>query len=46
MDGMRWQEIFGGMSSDLLTPRKEASESTKGKAERFGGQTPEQRRES
>src|SRR5580765_6657452 len=47
MDGMRWQEIFGGMSSDLLTPKEGGvSDSTKGKVqERFGGQTPEQRRE-
>jgi hypothetical protein len=47
MDGMRWQEVFGGMSADLLTTKEGGvSDSAKGKiAERFGGDTPEQRRE-
>ena len=22
MDGMRWQEVFGGMSAELLTPKE------------------------
>ena len=47
MDGMRWQEVFGGLSADLLT--KEAggiSESAAKEADRrFGGTTIEQRRE-
>src|SRR6476619_2177337 len=47
MAGMRWQEVFGGMSAGLLTPNEGGvSEGTKSKVEeRFGGATPEQRRE-
>src|SRR5262245_36355792 len=47
MDGMRWQEVFSGMSAELLTPKEGGvSESSKNKIEeRFGGTTPEQRRE-
>ena len=47
MDGMRWQEVFGGMSAELLTPKEGGvSEAVKSKVEeRFGGATPEQRRE-
>jgi hypothetical protein len=46
MDGMRWQEIFGGMSSDLLTQKEGGvSDAAKKKSEeRFGGATPEERR--
>jgi hypothetical protein len=44
MDGMRWQEVFGGMSSALLT-RKEGGISDPAPLEkRFGGATPEERR--
>ena len=47
MDGMRWQEVFGGLSAELLTPKEGGvSEASKAKVEgRFGGDTPEQRRE-
>jgi hypothetical protein len=47
MDGMRWQEVFGGMTSDLLTPKDGGvSDATKTKLEaRFGGASPEARRE-
>ena len=47
MDGMRWQEVFGGMSVELLTPKEGGvAEEAKDKVEaRFGGATPEQRRE-
>jgi hypothetical protein len=47
MDGMRWQEVFGGMSTDLLTPKEGGvSNAAKAKVEaRFGGGTPEERRE-
>lgn len=47
MDGMRWQEVFGGMTSELLT-QKEGGVSDGAKAKidaRFGGATPEARRE-
>lgn len=45
MDGMRWQEIFGGMSAELLT-QKEGGVSNAAKVEgRFGGATPEARRQ-
>src|SRR5262245_3923336 len=47
MDGMRWQEVFGGMSAELLTPKEGGvSDGVRPKVEeRFGGGTPEQRRE-
>jgi hypothetical protein len=46
MDGMRWQEVFGGMSSDLLTQKEGGvSDAAKKKIEeRFGATTPEERR--
>src|SRR6188508_2993242 len=46
MDGMRWQEVFAGMTADLLTPKDGGvSESAKKKVEeRFGGATAEERR--
>jgi hypothetical protein len=46
MDGMRWQEVFGGMSSDLLTEKEGGvSDAAKKKSEeRFGAATPEDRR--
>src|SRR3954468_7688973 len=45
MDGMRWQEVFGGMIPELLTPKEGGvSEAAKKKSEeRFGGATPEDR---
>ena len=44
LDGMRWQEVFGGLASELLT--KEAGGITEPAAlqEQFGGSTPEERR--
>jgi hypothetical protein len=47
MDGMRWQEVFGGMSRDLLTPKGGGvSDAPRAALEgRFGGATPEQRRD-
>lgn len=47
MDGMRWQEIFGGMDAALLTMKEGGvSEAAKKKsAERFGGESSETRRE-
>jgi hypothetical protein len=45
MDGMRWQEVFGGMSRDLLTPKAGGVSDAPGLEGRFGGATPEQRRE-
>src|SRR3954470_16594724 len=46
MDGMRWQEVFGGMTSDLLTQKEGGvSDSAKKKSEeRFGGTSAEDRR--
>jgi hypothetical protein len=47
MDGMRWQEVFGGMTSELLT-QKEGGVSDGAKAKinaRFGGPSPQARRE-
>src|SRR6185503_13459721 len=46
MDGMRWQEVFGGMTTDLLTPKEGGvSESAKKMVEgRFAGATAEERR--
>jgi hypothetical protein len=47
MDGMRWQEVFGGMSPELLTPKEGGvSDGARPRVEeRFGGTTAEQRRE-
>ena len=46
MDGMRWQEVFGGMASALLTQKEGGvSEAARKKSdERFGGATSEERR--
>ena len=46
MDGLRWQEVFGGMMADLLTPKEGGvSESAKKMVEgRFAGATAEERR--
>lgn len=45
LDGMRWQEVFGGLASELLT--KEAGGVTDAAAveQQFGGATPAERRE-
>jgi Type I phosphodiesterase / nucleotide pyrophosphatase len=44
LDGMRWQEVFGGLASELLT--KEAGGVTDAAVveQQFGGSTPEERR--
>src|SRR5690242_5382529 len=46
MDGMRWQEVFGGMNAALLTQKEGGvSEAARKTTEaRFGGATPEERR--
>src|SRR5262245_28966860 len=47
MDGMRWQEVFGGLQSSLLTKEEgRIEDNDRGPLERrFGGATAEQRRE-
>ena len=46
MDGMRWQEVFGGMTAELLTQKEGGvSDAARKKSEdRFAGTTPEERR--
>src|SRR6476659_7747790 len=46
MDGMRWQEVFGGMTSDLLTQKEGGVSDTarKKSEERFAGAAAEDRR--
>jgi len=45
MDGMRWQEVFGGLQSALLTKEAGGVEEPEPIERRFGGGTAEQRRE-
>lgn len=45
MDGMRWQEVFDGMSRDLLTQKEGGVSDAKRVEARFGGATAEERRE-
>jgi type I phosphodiesterase/nucleotide pyrophosphatase len=45
MDGMRWQEVFGGMSRDLLTPKEGGVSDAPRVEARFGAATPDERRE-
>jgi hypothetical protein len=45
MDGMRWQEVFGGMSSDMLTKPAGGVADGAPIEQRFGAATAEQRRE-
>lgn len=45
MDGMRWQELFGGMSKDLLTPKDGGVSDAALVEGRFGGATAEDRRQ-
>ena len=45
MDGLRWQEVFGGLSAELLTKEGGGVSDGKPAVQRFGGATPEQRRE-
>lgn len=44
MDGLRWQEVFGGMQADLLTREGGGVSSPKPVEERFGAATPAARR--
>lgn len=45
MDGMRWQELFGGLQGDLLTKEAGGVSDAASLKQRFGAGTPEQRRE-
>jgi type I phosphodiesterase/nucleotide pyrophosphatase len=45
MDGMRWQEVFAGLVSDFLTKEAGGVADAAPSQQRFGGSTPEQRRE-
>lgn len=45
LDGMRWQEVFGGMQAGLLTKDGGGVSDPKPVAARFGGPTDEARRE-
>lgn len=45
MDGMRWQEVFGGMAADLLTREAGGVADARETERRFGGPTPAARRE-
>jgi hypothetical protein len=45
MDGLRWQELFGGLSADYLTKEAGGIADAKPVEQRFGGETPARRRE-
>jgi hypothetical protein len=45
MDGMRWQEVFGGLSSDLLSEKAGGVTDPAPVERRFGAPSPEERRE-
>ena len=45
MDGLRWQEVFGGLSSDLLSKEGGGVSDGAPSERRFGGATPAERRE-
>ena len=45
MDGMRWQEVFAGLSADYLTNEGGGVEDTESYTRRFGASTPAERRE-
>jgi hypothetical protein len=45
MDGMRWQELFGGMSADYATEKAGRVADAKGIEQRFGAPTGVERRE-
>ena len=45
LDGLRWQEVFAGMSNDLLTPKEGGVSEAAPMERRFGGATLEERRE-
>ena len=44
MDGMRWQELFGGMAAALLTKKEGGVSDPTPTEKRFGGATPDERR--
>jgi type I phosphodiesterase/nucleotide pyrophosphatase len=45
LDGMRWQEVFGGLGADLLTKEGGGVSNAAALEQQFGGATPEARRE-
>jgi hypothetical protein len=45
MDGMRWQEVFAGLSSDYMTKEAGGVEDAESYSRRFGANTPVERRE-
>src|SRR3954469_18559929 len=44
LDGMRWQEVFGGLASELLTKESGGVTDAAAVEQQFGGATPEERR--
>jgi hypothetical protein len=45
LDGLRWQELFGGLQADMLTKPAGGIATAAPVEQRFGGATPERRRE-
>ena len=45
LDGMRWQEVFGGLTPDLLTKEAGGVSDAAALEQQFGGATAEERRE-
>lgn len=45
MDGLRWQELFGGMQAEMLTKAAGGVSHAAPTEQRFGAATPEERRE-
>jgi hypothetical protein len=45
MDGLRWQEVFGGLQAELLTKAAGGVDNAEPVQQRFGAATAEQRRE-
>src|SRR5687767_12079139 len=45
LDGLRWQELFGGMQGEMLTRAAGGIGNAAPVEQRFGGATPEERRE-
>src|SRR3954451_15968438 len=44
LDGMRWQEVFGGLASDLLTKENGGVTDPEKIEQQFGGARPDERR--
>ena len=44
MDGLRWQEVFGGLQAELLTKEAGGVRDAAPLEQRFGGATPDERR--